>query len=239
MKVSVIIPAYNEEAIIEQNMKELEAQCEKMLEDFEIVVVSDGSTDSTQNIVRDKLASKKIIDAGYPDNRGKGGALKAGVFAASGDIVVTTDCDLAYGCDVIWQAVDIMKKDKCDVLIGSRSIADDGFAGYPFIRKLMSKVYFKMLSLYAGLSVSDSQCGFKCYSANAAKTLFGELKTASFAFDLEILLRAKAHGCTLREMPVTIKNHGVSKINIIKDSIKMLADVARIKKLCASDKMKQ
>ncbi len=234
MKASIIIPAYNESAIIEKNIRELDSYLSKHLSDYEIVIVSDGSRDETRDIVKNKLVCEHIIDAGYDDNRGKGGALKAGVLACSGDIVVTTDCDLAYGCEVIVQAVNIMKNDPgIKILIGSRSIAKDGFSGYPIIRKIASKIYFKLLSLYAGLSVSDSQCGFKCYENSVAKMLFENLETYGFAFDLEILLCAKNHGIKIHELPVSIKNHGESKISIIKDSLRMLSDVRKIKKRCA------
>ncbi|MBQ4136608.1 MAG: glycosyltransferase [Clostridia bacterium] len=232
MKVSIIIPAYNEESVIEKNMKLLSKWCEDNLGDYEIVIVNDGSRDLTSKIICEKLNAPCFKDAGYEDNRGKGGALKQGVKAASGDIIVTTDCDLAYGCEVIADAVKLMSESKSELLIGSRTLAKDGFAGYPFIRKLASKIYFRLLSVYAGLSVSDSQCGFKCYKKEAAKTLFSELETTGFAFDLEILLRSKKHGYNIAQMPVSIKNHGNSKVNVIRDCTRMLADVRRIKRLC-------
>lgn len=233
MKISVIIPAYNEAAVIEENMQLLERELQAKAMEYEIVIVSDGSRDDTWRIVRERLAGAHIVDAGYEENLGKGGALKAGVAAASGDIIVTTDCDLAYGCAVIFNAVELMERESsCDMLIGSRSLAKDGFAGYPMLRKLASKIYFKLISLYAGLSVSDSQCGFKCYRRSAAKTLFKELVTYGFAFDLEILLRAEKHGFIIRELPVSIKNHGQSKVNVLRDSVRMLRDITRIKRLC-------
>lgn len=239
MKVSIIIPAYNESAVIENNIRALESFLREKAYDYEIVVVSDGSSDNTQSIVKEKLVCENIIDAGYEDNRGKGGALKAGVAVSCGDIIITTDADLAYGTEVIEQAVLRMTQDpEIQILIGSRSIAKDGFSGYPVIRKLASKVYFRMLSFYAGLKVSDSQCGFKCYRKNAAKILFGELESSGFAFDLEILLRAKKHNIQIHEMPVVIKNHSNSKINVVRDSVKMLSDVTRIKKRCINKKGK-
>ena len=91
MKVSIVIPAYNEEAIIEQNMSELKAWCSENIEEYEIVIVSDGSTDKTREIVKSKLADSFVIDAGYENNLGKGGALKCGVASATGDIIVTTE----------------------------------------------------------------------------------------------------------------------------------------------------
>ena len=239
MKVSIIIPAYNEQPVIEKNMQLLKTWCEENLDDFEIVIVNDGSRDLTGDIIRERLSEPCFVDAGYKDNRGKGGALKEGVAASSGDIIVTTDCDLAYGCAVIADAVRLMSNSTSELLIGSRTLARDGFAKYPFIRRIASKVYFRLLSVYAGISVSDSQCGFKCYKKDAAKILFGELKTTGFAFDLEILLRAKKHGYNIAQMPVSIKNHGGSKVNVIRDCTRMLSDVRRIKKLCAADRKNQ
>lgn len=237
MKASIIIPAYNESAVIEKNMRKLDSFLKERGFDYEIIVVSDGSRDNTREIVRENLVCDNIIDGGYDDNRGKGGALKAGVKVASGDIIVTTDADLAYGTDVIEKAILLMQESPdIKILIGSRSIAKDGFAGYPPIRRLASKVYFKMLSIYAGLKVSDSQCGFKCYRNSAAKLLFGELESFGFAFDLEILLRAKKHKIGIHEMPVVIQNHGESKINVVKDSLRMLSDVTKIKKRCQNKK---
>lgn len=231
MKVSIVIPAYNESAVIRETMTSLDNWCRDNLADYEIVIVSDGSRDNTWDIVKNELAKGHIIDAGYGDNRGKGGALKAGVAASTGDIVVTTDCDLAYGCDVIGEAVQIMENDtRIKVLIGSRSKARNGFEGYPLIRKLASKVYFKLLAFYSGLKVSDSQCGFKCYETETAKMLFSNLESKGFAFDLEILLRAKNSKIDIHEMPVKIKNHGNSKINIFKETFRMLSEATEIKR---------
>ncbi len=231
--VSIVIPAYNEEAVIEENMLKLKAWSEKNLKDFEIVIVSDGSTDRTRSIVREKLVCENIIDVGYDKNFGKGGALKTGILACRGDIIVTTDCDLAYGLEVIKPAVEYLKSHAdSDILIGSRSIHKEGFKGYPFIRKLASKIYFKMISFYAGLKLSDSQCGFKCYKQSCAKELFSSLETYGFAFDLEILLRAQRKKLSIFEMPIKIINHKESKISVLKDSLKMLSDIKKIKKIC-------
>lgn len=235
MKISIVIPAYNEEAIIEKNITELNKWCADKLCDYEIVVVSDGSTDRTHEIIEKKLSFDNIVDASYDKNRGKGGALKAGVIASSGDIIVTTDCDLAYGTEVIGEAVSYFEENKnCDILIGSRSISNNGFDGYPLIRKIASKVYFKLISLYSGIKVSDSQCGFKCYRKEAANALFSKLETTGFAFDLEILMRAFKKNYSVCELPVSIKVHNASKVSVIKDSVKMLNDIGKIKKICSA-----
>ena len=232
MKISVVIPAYNENAVVYQNMVLLDGECKKYFDDYEIVVVSDGSTDKTKDTVREKLVPLGIVDAGYENNLGKGGALKAGVAAACGDIIVTTDCDLAYGTEVIKKAAEILwKNTDFDLLIGSRSKAADGFEGYPFIRRVASRMYFSMISMIAGIKVSDSQCGFKVYRRDAGKKLFAQLETKGFAFDLEILMRATRQGYKIYEMPVKIISHSESKISVVKDSVRMLKDVMRIKRI--------
>lgn len=232
MKVSVVIPAYNENAVVYENMTFLDGKCKEYFDDYEIVVVSDGSTDGTWDTVKEKLVPLGIVDAGYEKNLGKGGALKAGVAAASGDIIVTTDCDLAYGTDVIKIAAEYLSENTdADLLIGSRSKAKDGFEGYPLIRRLASKTYFSMISIIAGIKVSDSQCGFKVYRRETGKELFAPLETNGFAFDLEILMRATREGYKICEMPVKIIRHSESKISVVRDSVRMLKDVMRIKKI--------
>ena len=93
-------------------------------------------------------------------------------------------------------------------------------------------MYFKLLSVYAGIKVSDSQCGFKCYRKDTGKELFSKLETTGFAFDLEILMRAENAGYKLCELPVKIINHRESKISMLRDSFKMLRDLKKIKKIC-------
>lgn len=230
MKASIIIPAYNEIAVIEENMRKLDAWCAANLSEYQIVIVSDGSTDGTREAVK-KLACDHIKDAGYEKNRGKGGALKAGVSASDGDILITTDCDLAYGFEIIGQAVNFFEKEPdTELLIGSRNASDNGFDGYPPLRKLASKTYFHLLKMLSGIKESDSQCGFKCYKGSVGKHLFSLLDTEGFAFDLEILMRAEHEGRVIRELPVRIINHGNSKISVMRDSLGMLKDAMRIRK---------
>ena len=117
-----------------------------------------------------------------------------------------------------------------DFVIGSRAIHPDGYAGYTFSRKLASKLYLRFLALAAGFSHSDSQCGFKSMRGESGRRVFASCTTDGFAFDFEVLLRAENMGMTIAELPVKIVNHRASKIHLIRDSLKMLADIRRIRK---------
>lgn len=241
MKISLCIPMYNESSIAEDTTKQVYAAMEKLREelgcDYEVLFSNDGSTDNCADIVRktaEELHTDRIRVTGYEKNRGKGAAVRHAMLESDGDVVVCTDCDLAYGCDVIGEAVklfDPAKTDKVhDMVIGSRKLGSDGYEGYTFIRKLASKCYMIVLRVVAGFKLSDSQCGFKVYTGDAAKKIFSEIETDGFAFDIEVIMTANSMGMSIGEMPVKIINHRESKVNVLSDSIKMFGDLLRIKK---------
>ncbi|MBP3293301.1 MAG: glycosyltransferase, partial [Clostridia bacterium] len=163
-------------------------------------------------------------------NRGKGHAVRLGMQAAQGDLCLFTDCDLAYGTDIIPAMANRMSSSPADVLIGSRAIAEDGYAGYTLARKLASKAYVRLLALSAGFRYTDSQCGIKLFRREAAKKIFSLAETDGWAFDFELLLLADKLGCKIEEYPVKVLNHRESKIHLISDSLKMAGDVRKIKK---------
>ena len=221
MKISVIIPMYNESAIVTDTARTLtgylESWCGERGHTFEVLFSNDGSHDDCGLVEADR-------------NYGKGHAVGLGMAAASGDFVLYTDCDLAYGVDVIGEAALLWQEYGCDVLIGSRNLSEDGYAGYTFMRKLASKAYIKVLCLVAGFRLSDSQCGFKGFSREMGQAVFAENRTWGWAFDIEILLRSLRKNAVIREMAVKIINHRESKIHLVKDSIRMMRDILKIRK---------
>ena len=233
MKISVVIPVYNEENRIKKTAEILDGYLCFHFDDYEIIFSNDGSSDRTYEFAK-KLEKEKnsIKVVGYPNNCGKGKAVKTGIFEADGDIVIFTDCDLAYGTDVIKKAVMTFEKTDADIVIGSRNLEPKSYSGYSFSRIIMSKVYFKFISFVTGLKLTDSQCGFKCFKKSAAREIFNESKIEGFAFDLEILLNAQDRGLKIVEIPVRIINNDNdnTKVRMIKDSIDMLKDIRRIKR---------
>ena len=233
-RLSVLIPMYNEERIAAQTAKTLTAYFDSVFPDgdYEILFSNDGSRDNCAEAVRE-LNLPHVHVVGYPDNRGKGSAIREGILLCEGEAIVYTDCDLAYGCDAIRNIWKQREETGSDLVIGSRNLDADGYEGYTFLRKLMSKTYIKVISLVAGFHYSDSQCGIKCLTRETARDIFSRCTVNGFAFDLEVLILADKLKKTVSELPVKIINHNEaqSKVNPIKDAIRMIRDVMRIKKI--------
>jgi len=238
MKISIVIPMYNEQNILSETIAQVDnylrlrfqrSQCER---EYEIIASDDGSTDNTRELLYEaakKYGSLRVV--GYDVNRGKGAAVRNGILHADGDIIIFTDCDLAYGTDVIGRIAEMFDAET-DIVIGSRNLAKDGYEGYTFLRKVMSKTYLKLINIAAGFKHSDSQSGIKGFRKDAAQKIFSRCEIDRFAFDLEALMIAGKLGFKIREMPVKIINHaeGTSKVRIVRDTLRMLRDIARIKK---------
>ena len=230
MKISLCVPMYNESSIIANTARELyEYMTEHYGNDFEIIFSDDGSKDNSSAIVNNlNLPNVRVV--GYEKNQGKGCAVRHGVLASVGNIVIFTDADLAYGVDVIKEAIDTMKKDGYDIVVASRAKHKDGYAGYTFVRKLASKTYIKIINLFGGIRISDSQCGFKAFDGEKGRKIFSYCKTNNFAFDLEVIMLAQKMKFRIYELPAKIINHRESKVNVIKDACKMMREISVIKK---------
>ena len=229
-KISLCIPMYNESSIIADTAKTLHEYMSANFENYEILFSNDGSKDGCDKIVEDmQLPNVRVV--GYPVNQGKGCAVRTALLAAEGDIVMFTDADLAYGCDVIKQVYnEFAAHPNADMVIGSRNLNKDGYEGYTFIRKLASKTYIKVLCLAGGFKLSDSQCGCKAFTRETVQAIFPRCEVNGFAFDFEAILWATKMKKVIVETPVKIINHRESKVNVIKDTFKMLRDLRKMKK---------
>lgn len=233
MQISIVIPMYNEGKVIADTARTLSAYMQEHFESYEILFSNDGSRDDSAKIVRE-LALPNVRVTGYEQNQGKGAAVRHAMLEAEGDLVMFTDADLAYGCDVIGRAYDLFleTKEAGDerLILGSRNLGKDGYEGYSFLRKVMSKVYIRVLCLVGGFRMSDSQCGCKAFEREAAREIFRRCHVNGFAFDFEAILWADKLGFGVKEMPVKVINHGESKVHVIRDTYRMLRDLRKIRK---------
>ena len=239
MKISLVIPMYNESSIIGEALQTFSSYMSGNFEDWELIFVDDGSADDCGDAV---LAAhekdERIRLCRYTPNRGKGHAVRTGVLAAQGDIILFTDCDNAYGTDALGQMAGIFADSDADIVVGSRNLSKDGYEGYTFMRKFASKMYIKVISVAAGFKLSDSQCGIKGFRGDIAKKIFSNCEVDRFAFDLEVIMIAMKIGAKIAEMPVKIINHRESTVHIVRDSIKMLRDVHNMKKRIKKQEIK-
>ena len=233
MKFSLIIPMYNESGIIENTAKTLSDYMEANFDSYEILFSDDGYTDGCGDLIR-KLALPHVRVTGYSENHGKGCAVRHAMLEAEGELIMFTDADLAYGTDVIRKFYErhLELKDQPDIgmIIGSRNIGADGYEGYSLLRKIMSKVYIRVLCLAGGFRLSDSQCGCKAFRREAAKQIFQRCEVNGFAFDFEAILWANKLGYAIAEQPVKVINHRESKVRIIRDTLRMLRDLRKMRK---------
>lgn len=230
MRISLVVPMYNESAIIADTARALyKYMSENYGTDFEIIFANDGSRDNCAQIV-EELSLPCVRVVGYDENQGKGCAVRHGVLASSGEIVLFTDADLAYGLDVIKGGVDVLENGKHDLLVASRAKHPEGYEGYTPIRKLASKTYLKVLNLFGGIKVSDAQCGFKGFNGDVGRRIFSYCETNNFAFDLEFILIAQKMELKIYELPAKIINHRESKVNLVKDATRMVKEIFKIKK---------
>lgn len=221
---------YNESSIIADTAKTVSEYMQKNFDDYEIIFANDGSQDNCDKIVEElNLPCVKVI--GYENNMGKGYAVRQAMLASSGDIAMFTDADLAYGTDVIKRVYDTFNDNPDSMMvIGSRNLSSDGYEGYTLLRKIMSKIYIKVLCIAGGFKLSDSQCGCKAFRHEAVEKIFNRCEVNRFAFDFECILWAVKYQMKITEMPVKIINHRESKVNIIKDTLRMLKDLRKMKK---------
>ncbi len=226
---SVVLPAYNEEKTINRAINETLAAFEAFGEPFEIIVVNDGSHDQTADLVREKQTSHpNLLLIESTENIGKGGAIKKGVEAASGDLLLFLDCDLATHPSQFAGFIPYLREHH--IVIGSRRIEGSEIAiAQPLYRSLLGELFNTIIRRYLGIRSSDTQCGFKAFQTPVAKDLFENLQTKGWTFDVELLLKADRAGYSIKELPVQWHNGRDSKVSL-SDSWHILKELRTLKK---------
>lgn len=227
MKLSIIIPCFNASDTFESDVEYLLSECDANRIEVEVIVVDDGSLNG--NVIRELCRKLHLVYIRHEKNGGKGNAVKTGMLAATGAIQIFTDADVPYKFNAVLLAIEKLQSGKTDVVIGDRTLPDSNFYGeMPFHRNLGSKLYSSFVRMFVLKNTKDTQCGFKCFTAEASNLLFTALSTTGFAFDVEILLRCQRNGLNVETIPVILRNRNVSSVTMLK-ALRMLTDTIKIR----------
>ncbi len=228
MKISIVIPAYNEEERIVNGIREVQKYLAKKPWEHEIIVVDDGSKDKTAALVKEMMQKDKRVKLfrNVP-NRGKGYSVRRGMLAAKGDYVLFTDADMSTPMRELDEFLKHMAE--YDIAIGSRNLAQSRIMiKQPKFRQMLGKTFPFIVRTLLRLPIKDTQCGFKLFSRKAANDVFSRQRLERFAFDAEVLFIALRLGLRIKELPVEWTNDPRSKVRVFRDSFRMLRDVVRV-----------
>lgn len=229
--LSVVIPAFNETNRLPPTVRAVEQYLRQSNRRSELIIVDDGSTDGTADVV-DRMIREglKLHVLKHDHNRGKGAAVRTGMLAATGEVVLFTDADLSTPIADVERLLDAITAG-ADVAIGSRALDRSLIEVHqPWLRDRMGRVFnlFVQAILLPGLK--DTQCGFKAFRRSAARDLFSVTESDGFEFDTEVLYRARRTGLAICEVPVHWRNNPDTRVNALLDSPKMFLALFRIRR---------
>src|SRR5271155_5408034 len=228
--LSIVIPAYNESARIEETLDRVMACIEAEGWDAEVLVVDDGSRDGTPEIISRWMARfPRLHLIQNEGNRGKGYSVRNGLLQAAGEIVMFTDADLSSPMEEA-ELLMAALADGADVAIGSRWLDKTRQTIHqPLYRRFFGRCFNGVTRMVMGLPFKDTQCGFKAFKRPAAQVIFRLQRIERWGFDPEILFIARKLGYTIVEVPVTWGHDERSRMSYLKDGMKMLEEMATIR----------
>ncbi|MGP8143842.1 MAG: dolichyl-phosphate beta-glucosyltransferase [Terriglobales bacterium] len=227
---SFVIPAYNESARIRPTLDDLLRYTQEQNWDAEILVVNDGSTDDTAQIVREYAkVHPQVRLLENPGNRGKGYSVRNGMLQARGEICLFTDADLSSPISEAQKLFAVIGRG-ADIAIGSRWLRSEmQTERQPLYRQLFGRIFNLVLRAILGLRFADTQCGFKAFRRDAAQRIFPLQKIERWGFDPEILFLARRAGLRVEEVPVLWAHSEGTRLHPFRDGMRMFMEVLRIR----------
>jgi len=231
--LTIVIPAFNEARRLTDNLLALLEYLQTYRPATELIVVDDGSSDGTAHVAKEFFAQRPDLTARvirFPENHGKGHAVRAGLLGAQAPIALFSDADLSTPITELPKIVEPIEAGKCDLVLGSRAL-DRSLIGHrqPWRREQGGKVFNAIVRLSTGLPFSDTQCGFKAFRMEAARPIVERAQIDGFGFDVELLFLAQRVGLRMLGVPVRWNHNDGSKVHIVRDSLRMFAEVVSLR----------
>jgi dolichyl-phosphate beta-glucosyltransferase len=232
--LSLVIPAYNEADRLPATLQRLQEHRRSWNFPSEIIFVVEPSEDGTFVLAKNAAKSNsRVVVLTHHEKRGKGFAVRNGMLCAKGDFIFFTDADLSTPLEDLDAGLARFRKDRSiDLIVGNRQHPDTRILLHQNLsREWMGKIFNRITQKMTGLNIRDTQCGFKGFRHRAAKEIFGRQRIDGFSFDVEVLLLAQAMGFSTVEVPVHWTNSPTSRVRVLHDSVGMLGDLFRIRRL--------
>jgi dolichyl-phosphate beta-glucosyltransferase len=230
---SLVIPAFNEADRIGETLREVLSYLQTQSAGSELIVVNDGSTDATSQIVREVFAATGGIATRLIENspnRGKGAAVRTGLLAATRPIGLFSDADLSTPIDEAPKLIQPIVAGEVDIAIGSRALNRRLIGNrQPWRREQAGRVFNLIVRVATGLPFWDTQCGFKAFRLDVCRPILAAAQTDGFGFDVELLYLAQRARLKMKEVPVRWDHHEGSKLHVVYDSFRMFREVVEVR----------
>jgi dolichyl-phosphate beta-glucosyltransferase len=232
-EVSIIVPAYNEDTLIINTLDGLQSYMRTRSENYEVIIVDDGSQDKTVSLIRDwqKSNSVELKLLMNQTNMGKGFSVRRGVIESRGKYVIFIDADLPYELDAIDGFMSALKGG-CDLAVGSRILPESKVRGVSVLRYIAGQVFSWLERFLLSTKVADTQCGFKAFTAPSAREIFRRLTIGGFGFDVELFFVARKLKYHIQPVAVQMidrhKNRA-SRVRLFSDSLEMFFNLFMVR----------
>lgn len=225
LDLTIIIPAYNEQNRLPLTLAKVRAWLESRPESAEVIVVDDGSTDATAEVVKGAQADwPQLRLLANPGNRGKGYSVRHGAQEARGRILLFTDADLSAPIEEAPKLLDALNNH--DIAIGSRALDRHLIEKHQApLREFAGKTFNLIVRAVLGLPFADTQCGFKAFRRERCTCVFDQQRIERFGFDPELLFIAKRRGLAIKEVPVRWAHDPGTRVAVMRDSVRMFGEV--------------
>jgi dolichyl-phosphate beta-glucosyltransferase len=231
LDLSIVIPAFNEEGRLPKTLDSILAYLQARTYKAEIIVVDDGSSDKTAEIVsayQEKNPELRLVPNG--GNRGKGFSVRHGMLEARGEIALFSDADLSTPIEEADKLIEAIRVQGYDGAIGSRAMDRKLIEVHQSAIREVAGIFFnRMVRWIVGIEFSDTQCGFKAFRRERSRIIFEQQRIERFGFDPEILFLAKRNGLRVAEIPVRWAHDPATKVNVLADGIRMFLELLLIR----------